>query len=112
MPKTLSAPASDDQLITLSQAARETQKITGESKAPHKASLHRWASNGLAGVRLKTVFAHGQRRTKPSWLREFFEAVGEAKANGNTGVSAGPSPNEKRREEIRRHEEELERLGI
>lgn len=112
MVTTANAESREDQLITLAQAARETQRITGEQKPPHAATLHRWASNGLAGVRLKTVFAHGQRRTRPSWLRQFFEAVGEAKAQGYTSVDPGPSPNERRREEIARHEEELARAGI
>lgn len=60
-------------LIRLSGAAAVVERITGER--PHIATLHRWAQRGLCGVKLRTAFAGGHRRTTEQWIREFFDAV-------------------------------------
>ncbi|QDV45779.1 hypothetical protein Enr13x_56590 [Stieleria neptunia] len=77
----MSGQGLDDPLrmIRVSAAAKVVEKITGER--PHVATLHRWASRGLKGVRLRTAYAGGHRRTTEKWIREFFEAV-TASANG------------------------------
>jgi len=69
-----------DRMVRLGPAAAIVQEITGER--PHKATLYRWASRGLRGVRLRTAFAGGHRRTTEAWVREFFDAV-TAAADGN-----------------------------
>ncbi len=69
----------------LSEAVKIVKEITGEE--PHACTLHRWAKNGLSGIRLRTIFACGSRRTTHRWLTEFFEAVAEAK-NPNTATLA------------------------
>ncbi|MDV6031966.1 MAG: DUF1580 domain-containing protein [Phycisphaera sp. RhM] len=61
---------------TSQTAARIVEKITGER--PHAATLHRWASCGRTGVKLRTAYAGGHRRTTEDWIREFFDAVTQA----------------------------------
>lgn len=65
----------------LSEAVKLVKEITGEE--PHPCTLHRWAKDGISGIRLRTMFACGSRRTTYKWLTDFFEAVAEAK-NPNT----------------------------
>ncbi|MCA9141125.1 MAG: hypothetical protein KDB00_30350 [Planctomycetales bacterium] len=45
--------------------------------------MHRWASRGLKGVKLRTAYAGGHKRTTEEWLREFFDSV-TAAAQGAT----------------------------
>jgi hypothetical protein len=56
------------------------EDITGERV--HVATLHRWATHGLAGCRLRTIYARGSRRTRHQWLMDFFRQVADAKASG------------------------------
>ncbi len=65
-----------EQLVRLSQRARIVEQITGER--PHVATIHRWAQRGLKGIRLRTAFAGGHRRTSDRWVREFFQEVTKA----------------------------------
>ncbi len=91
----------------LSASTATVEQITGER--PHVATMHRWATRGLAGVKLRTIYAGGHRRTTEPWIRDFFAAVTAAKdgrpAPGNSGDT---SPSESRR----RAERELAAAGI
>lgn len=74
----------------LSEAGPLVEELIGE--CPHPSTLSRWASTGIAGVRLQTVFARGTRRTTSEWLQQFFHEVAEAKANkGKPEVSKSPA---------------------
>ncbi len=95
------------QLVRLSAAVMNVEAITGET--PHVTTLHRWATRGLAGVKLRTMYAGGYRRTSEEWIREFFEAVSAAK-NGDDGMKHQLSVS--RRSRIARAEKELEDAGI
>ncbi|EMI51933.1 DUF1580 domain-containing protein [Rhodopirellula sallentina] len=71
----------NDPSIKLSVACREYKQMTGDTI--HVSSMHRWATRGLKGIRLRTEYAGGQRRTKRRWLQEFFDEV-TAVANGSS----------------------------
>ena len=66
-------------LIRLVDAISEIEALTGER--PHTATISRWAQRGLSGVRLKTVYALGCRRTTVEWLTAFFEEVQQARSS-------------------------------
>lgn len=96
--------APPDRLMAASEACREVEAITGER--PHVATVQRWMLRGLAGVKLRTIYAMGCRRTRPSWLQEFFAAVAAAK-DGRT-----PATDQSRSHAIDRAERELRDSGI
>lgn len=86
-----------DQMIRLSAAAGVVEDITGER--PHAATLHRWATCGLQGVRLKTAYAGGIRRTTEAWIRTFFRDVTAAKAGERIAPPGTESSQAKSREQ-------------
>lgn len=63
-------------LLKLSAAGFIVAEITGDR--PCRTTMHRWAKHGLKGVKLKTAYAGGSRRTSEKWIKEFFEAVTQA----------------------------------
>lgn len=70
------------ELVRLSDAPAIVEELTGEK--PHPCTVHRWAKNGLSGIKLRTIFACGCRRTKLEWLNLFFEEVADAKSNSDS----------------------------
>jgi hypothetical protein len=74
------------------------------------ATIHRWAANGLRGVKLRTVPAGGVLCTTEAWLLEFFEQLGEARS-GEHNVSPSRTPTQRRREQVQA-DLVLERAGI
>lgn len=80
-------------MLRLSEAGKLVEAIVGET--PHPSSLHRWATNGLKGIKLKTIYACGCRRTCHEWLIEFFEEVGGARPEGIMGSYPGTKRNSK-----------------
>lgn len=74
-----------DEYVTLIQAPLIVERITGTR--PHATTVCRWRQRGIAGVRLRTIWAVGGHRTTEAWLREFFDAVTAAKNGDGT-----PSP--------------------
>ncbi len=93
-------------MVRLSAAAPVVERIRGDR--PSSATIYRWAQRGLKGVKLRTAFAGGHRRTTENWIREFFAAVTEA-VDG-TGI-APPKP-VSRSQRVARAEAELEAAGI
>ena len=71
-------------MVRLSAASCIVEKITGDK--PNPSTLYRWHSRGLKGVKLRTAYAGGHRRTTEQWIREFFDAVTEA-ADGQVDES-------------------------
>lgn len=67
----------DDRQVRFAQASRFVEEITGE--APHPTIFYRWATVGLFGVKLRTAYAGGVKRTTRAWIREFFAEVNVAK---------------------------------
>jgi hypothetical protein len=120
----LKAQNSPDLLVRLSATPPIIERITGER--PHKSAIYRWAQRGLRGVRLRTAFAGGHRRTCETWIREFFDAVtvaADGEATAPLATSARPSRNDRaadtsrphrssREAEIAKADAELRRDGI
>lgn len=73
-------------LIKLSQAPALVEKVTGER--PHVLTIHRWARKGVRGVRLRSAFAGGIRRTSAEWLDEFFAELNRQDERRNGGSLA------------------------
>ena len=71
-----------EQLVRLSRAARLVEQITGDGVSP--ATLYRWASRGLSGVRLRVLCTGGHMRTNEQWLRNFFEELSEVRQSNST----------------------------
>jgi hypothetical protein len=90
--------------ISFAEAARRLPRLrNGRPVSP--ATLWRWASHGLRGVRLETVRVGGTCCTSLEALRRFFERI---------GLSAGDRPSAPQLS-TRRAEAggaELDRLGI
>jgi len=110
----LKAQHSPDLLVRLSATPPIIERITGER--PHKSAIYRWVQRGLRGVRLRTAFAGGHRRTCETWIREFFAAVTAAADGGGDDVVAVVAPTRparrNRNAEIARADAELSRDGI
>lgn len=92
--------------LTLTEAAA----LPGmEAKAVHPQTIWRWATRGVRGVVLETMFVGGQRFTTAEALRRFCESVTD---QANSAL-ASPTPKARRRrmtaEAIRRG---LARHGI
>ncbi|QDV75376.1 DUF1580 domain-containing protein [Botrimarina mediterranea] len=74
---------------------------------PHVATLHRWRTRGVRGVRLRTCLIGGRRYTTREWLREFIEAT-TAEDAGAPRASDSP----RRESEIAAAERCLKAAGI
>ena len=68
--------ALDEKPLTLAEAARLLPK------RPNPATLWRWRTRGVRGVRLKTSLIGGRRYVTRAALQQFIEAV-TAAASGN-----------------------------
>jgi Protein of unknown function (DUF1580) len=55
--------------ITLPEVARRFSRPVAAS------TPHRWAINGVSGVRLKTIRVGGVRYTTHAWVSDFFETL-------------------------------------
>ena len=62
--------------VRLSTVPLIIQQRTGDK--PHIATVYRWVNEGLRGVKLRTAFVGGHRRTTEAWLDEFFTAISAA----------------------------------
>ncbi len=76
------------ELISLREAARSLPRRR-RGKRPSVSCLHRWAGEGLHGVRLRVTAVGGTRCTTEAWLREFFDQVEAARSAARSGP---PSP--------------------
>jgi len=68
-------------------------------------TVHRWATAGVRGHRLKFDCVGGVRCTTEIWLREFFREL----AGRSEAVTEGPRANLRRQDAVAR---EMEREGI
>ena len=61
-------------LVSLNEACRLLPRRRA-GKKPHIATLYRWATGGLRGIRLETVQVGATRCTSRAALDRFFEAL-------------------------------------
>ena len=71
-----------EDLITLTQAAREQPSRTGK-RGINVSTIWRWAKGGLQGIQLETICIGGIRYTSREALRRFF-ADSTAARDGTT----------------------------
>lgn len=67
----------NESLTELRKADKYVGQITG--KRPHKNTPWRWATKGVAGVILESVFINGQRWTSEQAIQRFLIASTNAK---------------------------------
>lgn len=73
----------DESLMTLAEAARSLPH------KPHVATLYRWMSRGVRGIRLRTILVGGRRYTSREALNEFIEATSQV---GRQQTEIAPLP--------------------
>jgi|SRR5579862_440463 len=67
------ATATDDELLTLADAALELRT------RPHASTLFRWGKRGIRGIKLRLEIEGGRTYTTRAALREFHDAVSAAR---------------------------------
>ena len=86
-----------ENLITLREAAR-LPAFKRNGRAPHLASIHRWAAIGVRGTRLETVRQPGGMATSVEAVARFLHAL-----------TYGPSPPVPTTATIRRQQAQVDR---
>ncbi len=76
-----------------------------QGKRPHVSTIYRWATAGVAGVKLETIRVGGTLCTSFEALQRFFERL-----SGTDAVQTVPT--RRRQQEIARAENELKEAGI
>jgi hypothetical protein len=84
------ATLADEKPLTLAEAARLLPK------RPNPATLWRWRTRGVRGVKLQTVLIGGRRYCYPSAMRQFIAAVTAAASGKPDGAAAEPETETKR----------------
>ena len=64
-----------ESVLSLTEAAKALPRRRA-GKRPHVATLYRWASRGLRGVKLETLQVGGTLCTSTEALQRFFERLG------------------------------------
>ncbi len=79
-----------EEVVLIREVPGLLPKKNGRKK--HLASIYRWLSRGLVGVRLESVYIGGEQYTSKQALDRFFCAVTEAKRGSSRRKrTAGPS---------------------
>lgn len=78
-------PVNDDELVSLSQAARMLPITRGKSVSP--STLWRWSKHGIRGVRLETLVRGGTAMTTRTAIQVFFERLTTLRSNPQTSPS-------------------------
>lgn len=64
-----------EEVLTFREATRRLPRRSS-GRHPHPATLYRWATEGLRGVRLETIQVGGTLCTSIEALQRFFEQLG------------------------------------
>ena len=96
---------SHEQVLTLRDATRFLPRYR-KGRRVHVATLYRWASAGIRGIRLETLKLGGRIVTSEEALQRFADRCSSADPIRKAHSSR------KRRREIERAKEELDRAGI
>ena len=64
----------EEEVLTLAEAAKVLPRRRRGRKV-HTATLYRWASSGIRGVKLETVQVGGTRCTSKEALQRFFDEL-------------------------------------
>lgn len=63
-------------IVSFSEASNHLPRRRA-SKRPHPATLYRWASKGLHGIKLETIQVGGTLCTSIEALQRFFDSLSE-----------------------------------
>lgn len=86
----MSIDINSEELVLVREVPGLLPKKNGRKK--HLASIYRWLSRGLVGVRLESVYIGGEQYTSKQALDRFFYAVTKAKqTSSHRKRTAGPS---------------------
>jgi Protein of unknown function (DUF1580) len=80
----------NEDIMTFSQAAEWLPRRRKGRKVA-ASTLWRWASVGIAGIRLEVIFVGASRCTSKAALQRFFEKISEARSGGSTTDSTQPA---------------------
>lgn len=95
-----------EHVVNLSDATRHLPKRPG-GKKPHVATLYRWATRGLRGIRLETIRVGGTLCTSLEALQRFCERLSDGTSPPIARVTSAA-----RRRAVERAELMLDRIGI
>jgi hypothetical protein len=101
-----------DEIVSLREAAKRLP-VRRAGKRPNVATLYRWCSEGVRGVRLDSILVGGVRCTSAQALQNFCDTLTAAAEPGQPTGSVRPSSApSNRRKEIAAAERRLARAGI
>lgn len=63
---------------------------TKSGKRLHFSAVHRWATEGIRGVRLRVTCVGRAMHTTPAWLSEFMQRIAEARGLAACEPAAEP----------------------
>lgn len=95
----------NETVVSLTEAAKELPKRRA-GKKPHVATLYRWASRGMRGVRLETLQVGGTLCTSLEALQRFFNCL----SPNSTSSPTTTIPN--RRREVQAAQQKLTGMGL
>jgi len=98
-----------NRLISITAAARLPWMPRRDGRPLHVATLYRWASRGVNGIKLSTVMVGRTRCTTEQELSDFFKALTEADMSKLAPVLRPASSRE--REQAARRAKEILHLG-
>jgi hypothetical protein len=99
------AASIDEKPLSLAEAARLLPK------RPNPATLWRWRTRGVRGVKLETILIGGRRYVSRAALRQFIEAV-TAAASGKPDAAAAASNVESKRQRPAETSRRLRQAGL
>lgn len=98
---------SQETVLSFSEAAGRVPSFRPGRKT-HVATLHRWAKQGVRGIKLDSARLGGRLVTSAEALQRFADALSATPAEPAPAIQ----PPAARRKAIERAESELDRIGI
>lgn len=77
---------SAETVVTFTDAAKDLPRRR-RGRPVHPATLHRWASRGIGGVRLEFIKIGGTRCTSREALQRFFDTITRASGDEQAAAS-------------------------
>jgi hypothetical protein len=101
----------DEELLTFTEAAKSLPAVNGSRL--HPATIWRWSTKGVRGIRLETRKLGGRSLTSKEALERFTTALAEAgPITRENHTSPRPRSPERRLKEIATAEAELASAGL
>ncbi len=88
----MSIDITQEQLITFSELARSLPRRRSD-RPVHLATIHRWRSRGLKGIRLEAVKVGGAWHCSLEAFRRFTDRLTAEAESAEVSIAAGPHRN-------------------